>query len=241
MTDSKEKVINGKALWTKVKWVYYVIQPIIVILLIAFATIIINRYFFNAGKINHTLILRYCQVLEWPIVILLVYFLFRPYLPDIVSRIEGIWGIRVKPKQAFQPDTGTGIAKEVTEVPKTSAPQADITTIKGRADLIQGNPEIRWLLEKSYRFAYGTQIQALNLLQSSGPLKVEDLQFLYDKHVRLSNVPHPNVATWLLYLKKDVFITEEESNGAISITDIGRLFLEYLATEGISDPSLRNY
>lgn len=190
----------------------------------------------NSGTINHDLIIKYSLAFQWLLIIAFSYFLLRPYLPEIVSRIENIWGIKLRPQVLYQPDDD-GELKQATEKAESDSTDFDLESLQGRARLIEDNFQIRWSLEKTYRFAYGTQISALSLLIYKGKLSINELKPYFDKHISVANVPHPNIYVWLQYLTNHGLAEIVEDQ--VSITNVGRLFSEYLTAEGINDPNLK--
>lgn len=238
MTDTNSKnIINTSVLKQNIRKLYYHIRPLVVIVILAVIIIIINRYFLDARQINHQLIIDYLRVLQWPIVILLAYFFLQPYLPEMARRVKKIWGIEFEYEQPINLDLGDSLTGE-TKQSKTKV--NDIETLTGRASAIENDPNIRWLLECSYRYIFGTQISALGYLkQIGGNTPIQDLESIYDRHVQLSGSPHLSINKWLSYLTGHSFANVE--NETVQITNAGMLFLDYLASQGITDPNNRPY
>ena len=91
-----------------------------------------------------------------------------------------------------------------------------------------------WICERIYRLIFGSQIDALQYLNSDSPADREVIQIYFDA----AATAHPDVhegrtyEVWLGFLIswKLVQVVEDE----ISISLLGRFFLQYVTQQGLS-------
>lgn len=232
MGKNKEKLINTalffqhlSSLWRKIRILTYLTSFAVVIILV-------NKYFLASEEVNHNLILRYLKVLQWPIVILVLGIVFRPYLPEIVQRAReiGPGGVKLDPPQ--QEKVALENEKAFQDVTEKSD-VVDLQTDGGRKKALR-DFQLKWSLEKVYRNIYGTQIDALIRLNAfPDGLGDGQLMDIYTRHRSLAPNPHPNLTEFTQYLASFGLVSFEPSKRIYKITDIGRLFLDYIKEEGI--------
>jgi hypothetical protein len=245
-SEPNQKAVAWPILWINTK---HALKPVWAILKFASALgivailLLVNKFLISSSAVNNDLILKYLEVLKWPITITVAYLLFKSHIPELLKRL-----IKISPNGVeftdTQPVTPTPSTSELS-IPGPSTPGSanhvmDITTTEGRADILK-NPEIKWELEKIYRIIFGTQIESL-LTLSGFPqgLKTDDLNDLYQKHKNLyPNSTYNSTIELLRYLSGMSLIEHEPTTGLITITDIGRLFLQYLQGEGLLSPIVR--
>jgi hypothetical protein len=236
---NKEKLVNLSVLRyyslvivDKLKWLLFIITLALVLLGV-------NRFFLDSGKVDHNLIIQYLSALKWPIGIIVAGIVFRPFLPGLADRLTELpGGIKFSPKQ--QEEISEKGEEELNAATQAS-PSVDISTESGRAAVLE-DFEAKWLLEKAYRSIYGTQVEALLLLNGypSG-LGEAELNNIFSKHRTLTTSPYEDVVSFMRYLTNYKFVDFDPVNKIFKITDLGRLFIDYLRQENLMNSMLRHY
>lgn len=225
----KDRVINFDALRAKLKFVWEWLKWPATITLVVFTAFILNRYFLNSGRVNHQLILQYLEALKWPIILITISVLFRGYIPGLIDRMSefGPGGAKFRPSPQ---QVSSGEEQEIRAA--TQAPSVDLSSSDGRKQALE-NESLRYALEKVYRIIYQSQIDVLVRLAAipNGQVK-DDMIELYKNHCAASQTTW-SFEEYMKYLEINSFVSKDADTSRYKITDIGRLFVDYLNEEGL--------
>lgn len=237
---SKLKRIFSFFKFTVTSFARWLLLPVKIALIVA-VLIFVNEYYFSNASVNHRVVVQYLDTLKWPLLALVVYVLLRNELPDVIKRITSIGrdGVVLTPSPQYQPSQSDE-DEEIREA--TNDTTYDVSDPKDRQELLKQAP-IALALEKIYRIIFGSQIAALlRLAAFDTGLKSAQLQEFYDSHTkRMPRTSNKNIHDLLAYPSSVSLIEYNHSTDTYQITNIGRLFLEYLQSENISDPILKSW
>lgn len=221
-----------------VKW------PVTVIVVALLFAWILDKHIVNLHW-DWQLILQYIGVLRWPIVVLIVLFVLRPHLPALVKKLRKAgWG---KTFAEFDPEQPTPDSDEeqtlkiVANENVTTADSVQAGTTPAASsqqpptdDDVLANKDVQILFGRIYRDMYGTQLEALKLLNSyPNGLSEDDLKPLLETHQKAAPRAYPNVLTLMNYLASFGLIERAANTNLYKIAYAGKLFLEYLTREGV--------
>ncbi|GEM_PF-2910597 len=245
--NNDERIFNKGAFLNKYRWfgqsfnkfprlLLFVVKLSLVIVIL----FIINKYFFDEKSVNHQLIIQYLSTLKWELLILTIFVLLKPKLPELIDRIRTLNkdGFTFDPKTQQENVDSTSLPSTANQ---TDSSKLDLETSEGRAKASEEVP-IKYELEKVYRIIFGTQISAIFRLHNfPDGLTQNDLSDLYARHAEKTPHPFPDFYSWIQYLVGSSLINYDPSTAIYRATNVGLLFLEYLNAENLLFPVTKNF
>lgn len=209
--------------------------------LILISYLIINIPDYSSVNVNWELLLRYIDVVIWPLVVVGAIWFIKPNLPNLLDRLEelNIFGNNAKftKKQNQVTETQADELKDID-------PDAPKVTTKTSADFQIADDETHALLTsydaaiayaQVYDSIFGTQINALrSLLDYTGGLSPSDLSSILEEHKRLSNgKAYTDIIPFMQFLVRNTLVLYEPKAQVYQLTNAGYYFLVYLYKSGL--------
>jgi hypothetical protein len=192
--------------------------------------------------------------LAWPLTTILLAFAFRKsivtFLDNIIELKLG--AARIKARRPQPP--GTGGPPDAPETPRIAAASNDpflqpvITHLRNSPDLA-GLPaeqqvekllvnaaqwSVAWYFERIYQLIYGSQIRALQALNSASPSVLEFIRVDYDIAAAVNKQLYDRYPfeSWLQFITSWGLVASDATTAGI--TPLGRQFLQYVAAQGLT-------
>ncbi len=227
-------------------WLYLLDIIVWPLAFLIFGLAVIFRY---QGNPDWNLILAYIAILRWPLIALFLIFLIRPHIASLIQRSRKLFwkdgGIELDPHE--QPPTPTPDEERtlriISDEQVSVADQPNVTVESNgansdgaappSAESLLADTGIQLLFERIYRTMYGTQFEALKLLQKyPAGLNEKDLEPLLKRHREITPVPFDSVVELMGWANSYSLITYEPVVKVYALTPSGHLFLEYLSRQG---------
>ncbi|KPN63175.1 hypothetical protein SAMN04488527_10738 [Aliiroseovarius crassostreae] len=188
-------------------------------------------------------------VVAWPLAAYFVARLFSDEFKSLLPRLRklGPTGAEFEAKEqkgVISPDSRVELSKvSLTELHDPNAQVVENSIIEALeaipeenqvAVLVRGLTEARMLraFERFYANIFGSQIEALQLLNSRNVSRSEAINLLDELKAERGILDGWNIDMYMAYLKDASFVTEEA--GEYRITETGRNFLRFIVDNGLS-------
>lgn len=244
MAKQEKKIItiNWQALGDFLGKVLNFLKWPVTLIVIAYLLVKIPDYGDNF-HLNAELILRYIDVIIWPLVVVGALWFIKPNLPNLLDRLEelNLLGNKAKfgKKQSQETENQADELKEID--PDAPKPATNTTTDFQIADdethALLTSYEAAIAYMQVYLNIFGTQIEALKLLASyTDGLKASDFADLLEKHRRLSGGKgFNNIVPYMEFLVQNILVLYEPKIQAFKLTNAGYYFLVFLAKAELLD------
>ena len=204
----------------------------------------------------------FISAVAWPTAAVVISRRFKEPITKLLDRMNSFeaFGVRAQLPTAAQ-EAPAALAAPAEELPAAAVnlpPYDPVLTefdqglIKGLKNLggsaetqldwvvrIASSNWLNWRHEAHYRMIYGSQIRALKVLASEGPRPAEWFQayFSAGAHSALGQVVGYTFPAWINWLQNTGDIRYSDS-GLYDITPLGRSFLAWIPTAGVSEAKL---
>lgn len=190
------------------------------------------------------LLLRYINVLIWPLVVIWALRFIKPNLPNLLDRLEelSVFGNNARFTAIQKQDTETK-ASELSEVDKNASKASSnvnsniyqIADDETHALLTSTEAAVAYM--QIYVDIFGTQVELLRrLVDYPNGLRAEEFGDLLEKHKRLSGSKgFTDIFPYLQFLLSNTLILHNSTSQTYQLTNAGYYFLAYLAKEGYLD------
>lgn len=234
---ASDNIINWSVLGRRAQKGWKVFIWLTKVFTVAAAILVLNKYFITNDDVNNTTIIAYLEALKWPILILVIFTLFRKHIPDLVNRLIelGKDGAKFSPPQQLVSVTDIDELSDLSASNKLSKkPTYDLSKPGDRLRVLD-EVDVKYALERVYRNIFGTQLEALNLLDATPQgVPVTSFTSLLNKHKSLlGNLAFKDLEGFMRYLDSYNLIKFDADTNTYRITDLGLLFLDYLDLEKI--------
>jgi hypothetical protein len=188
--------------------------------------------------VNTTLVLSYLDVLIWPFIVLLLIYVMRPHLPELVRNLRRLSSGKLSAEFGpSQESPGEG----AIDLRKSSDSQEPALELTDQDELDPGVHEAltsdaaKLAFEQVYREIYGTQLTLLKRLANEIPngLEPSQLRDIYDAHVESTENPYPTFISFVQYLLDNALVLLDSEDARYKITNAGVYFLRYLHEKGL--------
>lgn len=245
MTRANKKIItiNWQALGSSIISIIKFVKWPLTLFFITYLLLTVPNY--AKVDMDWELILKYINVLIWPLVIVGALWFIKPNLPNLLDRLEelNLLGNNAK------------FAKRQNQVTETQAdelkeldPDASKVTTKTLADFQIADDETHILLTsynaaiayvQVYADIFGTQIYTLRtLLDYKDGLKASDLSTILEDHKRLSsNKGHASIVSFMQFLVRNTLAIHNPTTQVYQLTNAGYYFLVFLYKAELLDRS----
>jgi hypothetical protein len=213
--------------------------------------------------IDAQIVLEYVQALAWPMLAALIVIAFRSDLSDLIKRLKGVTGFGVS-GETWPPPSQTPVPTSELPPPEadpslepvdgeahhTSVPDGstiaanDSARVAEAEDLRQQLADsqrdaalanLNLFYERTYRLIFGTQIQALQFLNTRNFIGVDPAELMYylNEHHRLGGDPNKTLDPYLGFMVSSTLIYVG-ADGKYYITGYGRGLLQYIIANSLS-------
>lgn len=233
--DSKLTSINWKALGNLLLALFKFIKWPLTLLAITYLVVSIPKYG-DDFRINTELILRYVDVVIWPLVVVGALWFVKPNLPNLLDRLEelNLLGNKAKFGKKQNQDTET----QADEL-KGLDPDAPKPNTKTNADFQIADDETHSLLTsyeaaiayaQVYEDIFGTQIDTLRrLFDYTNGLKPDGFSDILEEHQRRSKGKgYTDVVPFMQFLLRNTLVLYDSKANTYQLTNAGYYFLVYL-------------
>lgn len=216
------------------------INVAVILTVIAFGFLALQTYFpIRLGSEWLGIIDSYLRIIltNWPAAVLIlgIILLFKYeaaisfFITNRLTEIAGV--LKASPGNQSEGEAGLQSAKkEYDEVIGPEKPTSANIDVEIQIKKTQ-------LFERIYSVIYGSQLSLLTRLNSSGAISTADAAQYYlaatEQYPTLRNYTYPNYINFLVS-QGLINLTGEIGNGTLSIGVLGKEFLEYLATSGLT-------
>lgn len=188
-------------------------------------------------------------VVAWPVAAYFAARLFRDELKSLLPRLRklGPTGAEFEGKEqkgVISPDSKVELNKvSMAELRDPTAQAVENSILEALhsipdenqvAVLVRGLTEARMLraFERFYANIFGSQIEALQMLNSGSVSRAEAIKLLEELKAERGILEGWNIDMYMGYLKTASFVVEEA--GEYQITETGRSFLRFIVDNGLS-------
>ena len=246
MVKAEKKIItvNWKALGNSLLAIIRFVKWPATLIFVTYLIVTVPDYA-SGTQVNWDLILKYIDVVIWPVVAVGALWFIKPNLPNLLDRLEelNLFGNNAKfsKKQNQENETQADELKEID-------PDASKPTTKTNADFQIADDETHGLLS-SYEAAiayaqvyddiFGTQIDALRrLLDYGNGLKATGFTDLLEEHQQRSKGKgFTDTVPFMQFLLRNTLALFESETETYQLTNAGYYFLVYLyKTEQLEKP-----
>lgn len=198
-------------------------------------------------RVNWDLLLRYVDVIIWPLVVIGTVWFIKPDLPALLGRLEELNLLGNNAKFTKKQNQITETQADELKAIASDAPSA---TTKTATDFQVADDETHNLLTsydaavayaQVYEDIFGTQIRVLRtLLDYKSGLKPTQLSSLLEEHMRLSNGKgYSDIVSFMQFLLRNTLVIHDPKTQIYQLTNAGYYFLVYLyKTEQLDKPKL---
>lgn len=198
--------------------------------------LVTSSHFWRENHINWELLLKYVDVVIWPLVVLVVLWRIRPYLPGLFARLEGFnfpggnakFGKAQEQVADSQADELKEIAPDASEPNTKPGAEYQITDDNTHALLTSYDAAVAYA--QVYANIFGTQLDILRrLVDYTAGLKVEDLEDILKEHRRRSNGKgFESLIGLMQFLMHNTLVLYEDDTQKYKLTIAGFYFLAFL-------------
>lgn len=193
--------------------------------------------------LNAELILRYIDVIIWPLVVVGALWFIKPNLPDLLDRMEelNLLGNKAKfgKKQNQETETQADELKELDpEAPKPNTQtNADFQIADDETHSLLSSYEAAIAYAQVYEDIFGTQIDALRrLFDYTNGLKPDGFADIIEEHQRRSKGKgFTDVVPFMQFLLRNTLVLHDSKTNTYQLTNAGYYFLVYLYKAGFLD------
>jgi hypothetical protein len=201
------------------------------------------------------------EVLKWPLVIIIIAFIFRGSITQLIQRVKSVKGV------GFGLDTSDVKSKEVQQQKskdlqlqkleselnlfnkqtreqfqaaiKKESEWDKVDDFKNKFEVLLRYSEALYIVlffERIYNLIFGSQIGILKHLNSSNGVPLADVKNIYKDTIQKNNdnlKNYPFESYWGFLESRGLVVIEDKN--IAKITWIGRDFLKYLIDNGLND------
>lgn len=186
--------------------------------------------------VNWDLLLRYIDVVIWPLVVVGALWFIKPNLPNLMDRLEelNLLGNNAKfsKKQNQATETQADELKEIDpDAPKpTTKTAADLQIADDGTHILLTSYEAAVAYAQVYADIFGTQIDALRrLVDYTDGLKSDGFSDILEDHKRHSNGKgYSDIVPFMQFLLRNTLVLYQAKTQTYQLTNAGYYFLVYL-------------
>ena len=184
-------------------------------------------------KPDGRLILGYISTMKWPVVVLIIFFLTRKYIPDVLESIEEVTAGKFGAKFHKKTEQDTE-SPDLPSEGKEPAQDNPSKTAEADLDKLLTSEEANEAYENILSAIYGTQLMILKRLFDNVPngLLEHQLYDIFKAHKRTDPNPYPSLLHLLQFLLDNSLILLDQEDRHYKITNAGVYFLRYLSGTG---------
>jgi hypothetical protein len=194
-------------------------------------------------NINYDLLLKYIDVIIWPLVVVGALWFIRPNIPDLLARIEELTFLGNYAKFAKNKKQSTDSqANELNDID----PSASKPTTKKQEDFQITDDDTHALLTtyeaaiayiQVYAIIFGTQINVLRRLADyTDGLSADSLKDILEDHkTRSKGKVYTDILPFMEFLLHNTLVLYDAKTQTYQLTNAGYYFLVYLHKAGLLD------